>query len=311
MVDWQAAGYLAGWRLVRLVPEPAVRAACRIAARVISRGGRGMPQLRRNLSRVVGPANVTRRLVTEAVYSYARYWAEAFRLPALARREDFQERLGRMVVGRERFEASLGEGRGVVLVLPHTGNWDMAGALLVHDYESFTTVAERLKPESLFQAFVDYRESLGFRVLPLTGSEPPMPRLVETLEAGGVVCLLGERDLKARGVKVEFFGEECTMPVGAAELARRTGAALHVVHSWFEGDDAWGISVSERVPAPRDADVAAIQQRIADLFAANISRHPADWHMLQPLWPADVPLNRQERRDREAAKKRRRAEEEG
>ena len=37
-----------------------------------------------------------------------------------------------------------------MLALPHSGNWDMAGVWLVQHYGRFTTVAERLKPESLY-----------------------------------------------------------------------------------------------------------------------------------------------------------------
>ena len=55
------------------------------------------------------------------------------------------------------------------MALPHSGNWDMAGVWLAQTYGTFSTVAERLKPESLYQRFIDYRESLGFEVLPLSG----------------------------------------------------------------------------------------------------------------------------------------------
>ena len=67
-------------------------------------------------------------------------------------------------------------GRGVVMALPHSGNWDMAGVWLAQTRGTFTTVAERLKPESLYQRFIDYRESLGFEVLPLSGGEQPALR---------------------------------------------------------------------------------------------------------------------------------------
>ena len=61
---------------------------------------------------------------------------------------------------------------------PHSGNWDMAGVWLVHHAGTFTTVAERLKPEVLYEAFVEYRESLGFEVLALTGGQPTVFRVL-------------------------------------------------------------------------------------------------------------------------------------
>lgn len=283
-LDPVALGYLAGWKLVRHLPDRAAETLFNFGADYASDRGRGMEMLRRNLTRVVGAENVTAGLVRDSVRSYARYWREAFRLSTIMDDPDLDARLAHGFVGREHLDASHGSGRGVVLTLPHSGNWDMAGMFVVRHYGGITTVAERLKPEVLYDAFVRYRESLGMEVLAHVGGQPPYPRLREVLETGGIVALLGERDLRRRGVKVDFFGEETTMPVGAARLAMDTGAALHVAHLWFT-DDGWGLSVSEEIEVDTVEDTV---QRVADRFADNIAAHPADWHMLQPLWPTDT-----------------------
>jgi len=285
-----AAGYIAGWKIVGALPTPLTARAAEWAADRASGEGAGMEMLRRNLARVVGPENVTRQLVRDAMRSYARYWLEAFRLPRMAGEPELNAKLSAGVVGREHLDSAVAQGHGVVLTLPHTGNWDMAGTWLAKNFGGFTTVAERLEPEALFDAFVHFRETLGFEVVPLTGGEqPPFERLKEVLADGGIVCLLGERDFSRRGVPVEFFGEETTFPVGPAKLARDTGATLLVAHSWFTGarrNPGWGFSISAPVEVTTLEDTA---QRVADQFAQNIAAHPADWHMLQPLWPKDVP----------------------
>lgn len=293
--DVAAAGYLAGWKVVRRLPQPVARTIFRWVADFASDNGRGMDGLRRNLTRVVGAENVTRELVRDSMRSYMRYWMEAFRLPAIHADPQLHERLMSGLEGLGHFDASAQSGRGVILALPHSGNWDMAGVFLVGHYGQFTTVAERLRPEVLFDAFVDYREELGFEVLPLTGGPAtPFARLKEALEEGGVVCLLAERDITRSGITVDFMGEEANMAAGPAQLAIETGAALHVVHSWFEGD-GWGLSVSPEVEV---TDIQETTQRMADGFAANIRRHPADWHMLQPQWNEDVERRRQARKER-------------
>ncbi|ANE04167.1 phosphatidylinositol mannoside acyltransferase [Corynebacterium crudilactis] len=290
-----ALGYLAGWRFVRVLPLPIARGIFNFGADRASKSGKGMGQLRANLARVVGPENVTQSLVKQAMRSYARYWLEAFRLPTTSKDPQLFAQLHQGVVGLDMLDASLGKGKGVILTLPHSGNWDMAGTFLVGYHGQFITVAERVKPERLFEAFVAFRESLGFEVLPLTGGQrPPFEKLKETLMQGGIVCLLGERDLRHSGVETVFFGEKTSMPAGPAQLALETGAALHVVHSWFEddGDSGWGLSVSDAVDVDNLSDTV---QRIADLFAANIAAHPADWHMLQPLWFGDLDPQRLQR----------------
>ncbi|UAK30119.1 phosphatidylinositol mannoside acyltransferase [Nocardia asteroides] len=290
-----ATGYAAGWRLVRALPEPTARRlfewggdqAARRANREFHAGG-PPNQLRRNLARVLGvlPADVPDELISASMRSYARYWREAFRLPAMD-----HSTIDYFVDGLPYLDAALEEGRGVVLVLPHSGNWDIAGVWLVQHYGAFSTVAERLKPESLFERFVAYRESLGFEVFPLTGGEqPPFVQLAARLRQNKIVCLMGERDLTGKGVPVQFFGERTWMPAGAAKLAAETGAALIPVHAWFEvdtdGRENWGL----KTEAPLDVSVgvAAATQALADRFAANIAEHPADWHMLQPLWESDL-----------------------
>lgn len=283
-----AYAYLAGWKVVGALPEAAATGVFNWGADRASSRGAGMEVLRRNLIRVVGAENVDRALVRASVRSYARYWREAFRLPRIAGDEDVIARINRGISGRDYFEAALERGKGVVIALPHSGNWDMAGMWLVHNYQQFTTVAERLRPESLFDAFVDYRRRLGFEVLPLTGGHtPPYKRLREVLSAGGIVCLMGERDLTPHGVEVSFFGEKTTFPAGPAKLAVDTGAALLPVHSWFTGTDAdpgWGLKADPQVEV---TTVEETTQRLADRFAVNIAAHPEDWHMLQPMWLAD------------------------
>ena len=291
MTDW---GYAAGWMMVRTMPEFAARNVFDAGALYASRNG-GPAQLRKNLARVIGvsPKDVPGSLMRASLASYARYWREAFRLPAMDLRA-MGEELARTVVGEEHLDAVLAAGRGAVMALPHSGNWDMAGVWLVQTRGRFTTVAERLKPESLYRRFIDYRESLGFEVIPLSGGEqPPFELLSERLRDNKVVCLMAERDLTRSGVPVDFFGEPTRMPAGSAKLAIKTGAALLPVHCWYEGE-----ATRIEIHCPLDCssgDVGVITQALADVFARNIGEYPADWHMMQPQWLADLSDERRAR----------------
>ena len=276
------AAFAGGWAVVRAMPEPVARrlfqAGADLAAR---RGGRGVLRLRQNLSRVAPDADLD-VLTRDALRSYARYWCEVFRLQVITR-----ERVvaGTVTEGEQAFRAALAAAQGLILALPHTGNWDQAGAWCGATGAPFTTVAERLQPESLFDRFVAFRESLGMEVLPLTGGDrPPFEVLTERLEAGGTLCLLADRDLSARGVEVEFFGRTAKVPAGPASLALRTGATLMPVTLSFT-TDGWRIVFH---PAVAHTDVATMAQEMACAFERGIAEHPADWHMLQKLWLEDL-----------------------
>ncbi|WP_422335073.1 phosphatidylinositol mannoside acyltransferase, partial [Rhodococcus sp. (in: high G+C Gram-positive bacteria)] len=212
-------GYAAGWRLVRALPEKAAVALFDKGADFAVRRG-GPEQLRRNLARVLGvpPAEVPDSLMRASVRSYARYWREAFRLPSMDLVQVGAD-LDSLIEGQEHLDAAMVAGRGAVVALPHAGNWDMAGVWCAQHWGGLSTVAERLKPESLYRRFVDYRESLGFEIFPLSGGEsPPFVELEARLRANKIVCLLGERDLAKKGIPVTFFGEPTRMPAGPAKL---------------------------------------------------------------------------------------------
>lgn len=294
--EWVAdRAYGAGWVVVRALPRRLAAALFRCAADVaFRRQGARIRRLRGNLRRVVGPEMPDAeldRLTRQAVRSYARYWLETFRLPVMSL-DRVAERAERGSRGAEHIDRLHAEGRPFILVLPHMGNYDAAGVWLIHRGYPFTTVAERLRPEALFDRFLAYRRKLGMEVLPLTGgAQPPADVLTQRLRDGGAVCLVGDRDLTASGIEVTFFGERVRMPAGPAYLALRTGAALLPVGLWFE-PDGWGQHIHPPVPIPSSGSirerVTAITQRVADVFAEEIAAHPADWHMLQRLWLADL-----------------------
>jgi KDO2-lipid IV(A) lauroyltransferase len=289
MVD---LGFAAGWGLVRRLPAGMAKGLFRAGADFsVRRQGPGVRQLRRNLARVVPRAGDDEldELVREGVRSYARYWCEAFRLPSM-NLPALYGRLDPEVAGQEYLDAALAEGNGAIVALPHSGNFDIAGVWVAQRYGTFTTIVERLRPESVFDRFVAFRESLGFEILPLTGGRRhPFVVLSQRLRANSVVCLISDRDLTDTGLPVTFFGEEAKMPGGPALLAARTGAALLPVGSWFT-DDGWSFRIHPPIKVNGKESVAAATQAMADVFAGDIAAQPADWHMMQQLWPADLDL---------------------
>ena len=202
----------------------------------------------------------------------------------------------------------------MIVALPHTGNYELAGAWIIgRGVGKFTTVAERLKPESLFQRFLEFREGLGMEVLPASGGDSRFGVLAQRLRAGGLVCLVSDRDVTGRGIEVEFFGEKARMMAGPAALAVQTGAALLPTTLWFDGD-GWRARIYDEVPVPetgtRREKVAAMTQEVARDYEDGIRAHPQDWHMLQKVFVADLDPERlaaADRADRAASRRARRS----
>jgi phosphatidylinositol dimannoside acyltransferase len=292
--------YAGAWGLVRRLPEPvAYRMFDLVADLAWRRRGPSVRRLEANLRRArpgVDAAGL-RTLSRAGMRSYLAYWCDAFRLPDWDRDRVVSTV---RVVGEGHLRASTGEGgRGVVGALMHMGNWDHAGAWATLTDVPVVTVAERLRPERLYDRFVAYREGLGMEILPLTGGDRGLTdTLAQRLRAGRLVPLLADRDLRSSGVEVQLLGEPTRMPPGPAMLALRTGAALHPVSIWHEEPGDAGprprlvIRFHDEVPAATTGTtrekVTAMTQQVADVFGASITEHPEHWHMLQPLWLADL-----------------------
>jgi KDO2-lipid IV(A) lauroyltransferase len=284
--------YAAGWAVVRRLPEPvAYRAFDAIADLVWWRRPAPVARLERNLRRARPEATYAdlRALSRRGMRSYLRYWCEAFRLPDWDRARVVDSV---RVEGEHHLRDAVGSGRGVLAALMHMGNWDHAGAWATLTGVPVVTVAERLEPERLFARFLAYREGLGMEILPLTGGDGDLlDRLSRRLREGRLVPLLADRDLRTTGIDVTLLGEPTRMPPGPAMLALRTGAALHPVSIWFEGRGLV-IRFHDEVVPPETGrtreKIAAMTQAVADEFSVAIRAHPQDWHMLQPLWLADL-----------------------
>ena len=159
-----------------------------------------------------------------------------------------------------------------------------------------TTVAERLRPESVFDAFVEFRESLGMRILPLTGSNDVYLQLRQAVSRGGFVPLLADRDLTRIGVEVTLCGRRTRAAVGPARLALDTGAALFPLAVTYEpiaGRAAHRVVArfGPRVQAPadgtRDERVRAMTQQCVDALGETIRERTQDWHMMQRVFAGD------------------------
>lgn len=276
--------YFAGWRIVRWLPERTAYRLAYVAADFLTkRNGKSVLRLRSNLRRA--QPNITALdldlLVFNAMRSYMRYWCDTFRFPDWS-----SERVRDTVtVTNEHLllDAIIAK-TGVIVALPHAGNWDHAGAYFCAKGINLVTVAERLKPEKLFLKFLGYRQAMGMEVLPLDGRV--LGVLAQRLRQGALVALVADRDLSRSGINVNFFGGPSRMPAGPALLALKTEAPLITAYvSYTETGIHIDFNEVARLTSGSDEEkVSQIVQKMAQQFEAGISAHPQDWHMLQRIW---------------------------
>ena len=280
------AAFRAAWQGIRFAPKAlAVQVFARIADRTYKKNGKGVQQLRSNLLQVRPDSSAIEleALVHAGMRSYLRYWLEVFRLPRLSVEE---VRKVFIIDNVEVLDAHMAAGNGVIMVPGHLANWDLGGAWAADRYDGVASVAERLKPEALFDQFLKYRQTLGMEIFPL-GAPDVIRSLARVLKSGGMVALLGDRDLGGNGLAVDFLGAPATIPAGPALLSLMTGAPILAIGLWFDGDVCRGHVYEPILGDPsqdRQLQMQTMTQELANNLGDAIRKHPQDWHVLQQVW---------------------------
>lgn len=293
------ASYWLGWHLIWRLPTRISYWLFKQVAYILwKREITGVRQLEMNLARVHGYVATDpriRKLSLLTLQSYMRYYCETFLLPKWSK-----EKILRTVQTEnvEPIETALKSG-GVVLCLPHLANWDLAGAWAALYFGSVCSVAERLRPEGVFQKFLAMRAALGVKLMPLTGEGGTYEFLRDHVIQGELVALLGDRDVAKSGMNNQFFGHRATIPIGAALLALDTGRPLFTCAPWYDGETMVITFDNEiefdRSPVQGRERLRRAQEVTAQIIGnleTHIVAHSDNWHQLQPIWP-DLVANSQ------------------
>ena len=218
----------------------------------------------------------------EAFALYARYWFDTFNV---LRWSDERVMDSFHFEGAEHVEKGLADGKGVIIALPHTGNWDVGGRAMGLRVAPVVSVAEHLKPDELFELFVEHRRLLGIDIIDLA-SDHVGRQLTQKLEENRVVALVADRDLSGGGVEVEMFGRARRMPAGPALLALSSGAPL-ISGPTYTTSGGWTEVLTPVTIEPtgrRKDDIIALTRALAAAFEQAIAAAPPDWHLFQPGW---------------------------
>ncbi len=277
--------YSLAWKVTAALPEERAYALfSKLGDWLYHRDGSGVERLRANYRRIhpeIAYAEME-ALVKEGMRSYMRYWCDTFRIHTWSR----ERILSTVVVENEHFlRGPIADGTGVIVSLPHAGNWDHAGAYFCETGVPLVTVAEHLKPEKLFHKFLAHRTRMGFEVL--DASARSMATLSQRLRANRLVALVADRDLSKSGSPVTFFDGPARMPVGPALLSIQTGAPLITAFVSYEGDGiriVFGPQIKVPKSGSNSEKVESMIQATADWFAGQLKERTSDWHMLQRIW---------------------------
>jgi KDO2-lipid IV(A) lauroyltransferase len=217
-----------------------------------------------------------------AFCSDAKNWVDTLRISRLTDHEICRDI---HVEGLECLEAAAAEGRGVVLVTMHLGNFDLVGQYIAARGYRLTIPVEKMRPPQLFDYLVRLRASRGINIIPV--QRAPL-QMLRALRKGGVAGLAGDRDFTGGGICVDFFGRPALMPSGPARLARHQRAPLLIGVGVRRASGGYQGYIPERLDLQftddDEADDLENTRRIARALEPFVCRFPEQWLAFSPIW---------------------------
>lgn len=240
-----------------------------------------------NMRQVMGPeasGREVRRAAREVFRNATRYYADLLHVPRLDAQRFLREQLD--LEGAECLREAQQSGRGAVVVSAHFGSPEMAVQGLAAAGFTLFALTEPLKPQAMsdFIHWLRSRHGHQFRTVGFGGIKEAIRRL----KAGGLVALMLDRDIGGTGVPMEFCGKETSIPVGAVDLALRTGADLIPAWAWRIDDFRFRARIGPPLEIIRtgnfDQDVRSNARRLLALFEGHLKAYPGQWAVLEPIW---------------------------
>ncbi|MGE0228017.1 MAG: lysophospholipid acyltransferase family protein [Dehalococcoidia bacterium] len=239
-----------------------------------------------HMRHVLGTASSEQSRIRAAkgcVRTTGRYYADFCRVPHRSSGRAFDELDS--VEGLEHWFEAYDRGCGLIVCSAHLGNPEFFVRAVAQLGIDLLVLTEPLSPPRVHRLVHEARSAPGARIMPVGLSA--VRESITHLKKGGVLAVLGDRDVLHNGRPTVFFGERARLPSGAVELSLRTRAPiLPVFVTRVRNRYRVHIDPAFQVLATGDheADIEAGMRQVAAALEAGIRRAPDQWFPLQPVW---------------------------
>ncbi len=185
----------------------------------------------------------------------------------------------------ERARALLKEGKGLIFISGHLGNWELIGPLFrLFDFPG-CVVGRRIYYEKYNELIVNKR--LEKRVTTIYQDESPR-KLLRVLQGNGITGIVADQDVeKLEGVFVDYFGIPSYTPVAPVRLAQLSGSPIMVGAMVREAGRYRLAYDQEVIRVPRDAseeDLVRLTEQWSKALERLIRRYPGQWAWMHDRW---------------------------
>lgn len=192
--------------------------------------------------------------------------------------------------GQEELLALVGEGRGVVLLTAHLGNWQTAMAHIT-GLQVPTNSLMHYSEEAVAKHYFDLgKKAMPFKIINSAGFMGGMVEATAALQRGEVVTIMGDRYAGGPAAEVEFLGSKVRLPAAAYSLAAATSSPVAVLLAAKTGRRRYSLklwAVFRPEPSDREnrrRDMTQWAQRFADAMEGYLRQYPYQWYNFFDFW---------------------------
>lgn len=227
------------------------------------------------------PAEI-KKLARMIFSHFATAAADLIRMPLILKQD-----INKLVTasGLEHLDRAFAEGRGLLMITCHFGNWEILGGWLARNGYRMSVVGTTLFDPRLDRILVETRDRAGYTNI---ARGKGTREIIRTLKKGEAVGMLIDQDTKADGVFVNFFGRPAHTPTGPAVLARRLDLPIIPIFAYLKDDFTYQIECLPPLELVRSAneadDIRINTQKCSDAYEAMIRRFPEQWVWMHKRW---------------------------
>ncbi len=280
------AGYgmyrTAAWLSQSLPRRFAYWVGLRIADRFYTNDHAGRAGVTANLTRILAwrgieaSPDAVQGLVRQTYQHFGKYLVDFFRF-TLKSGPELQDTV--VIENLDHLRDAHADGRGVILLTAHIGNWEMGGMMLHRLGYPVTAVFKPFGHPALDRLFAEQREHRGIRGIPLGSAARGV---LQTLRGGGCAAILGDRDFTGQTATMPFFGAPAPLPLGPVRLARHSGAPIVPVFTLRQVDDRFRLRFYPPLRAGETPET--LQARLVAVLEDVISAQPHQWFVFEDFW---------------------------
>ena len=231
-----------------------------------------------------------RKIIRSTYLHFALVWIDFVKLPQIVNSSNWQNYFE--VEGLEFAKKAQEEGRGVIFVTGHVGNWEVLGYAFEFFFQPLNSIAKHLKNPFADRYLTRLREEGSQKII---FTENASRKIIRVLRDNKPLGILVDQNARENNIFVDFFGKKAATTRSVATIALKTGSPI--IMGFLRRTDRkyrFKVTLSEPIQIERsgnlEKDILNLTQRYTTLIESRIREYPQEWLWMHRRWKTKPPI---------------------